>query len=227
MISRKAFLAAGGANSKAVVLCRAKLRSLSSFAWSGLCAALALLCIAVWLLPVDFQIAMRWRADTCASQPWTLWTASLTHFSDTHLLVNLLALLCLGVLGQLMGLQRADVLALLLAWPLVHLSLLLWPEIQFYAGFSGLNHALAAIIIARSAIDLIVQHHFSVIAFLLTPMLLAKLIWEAPWAQPLRMDASWGFTVVQAAHLTGAVAGVLAVIAIQLARIFFTKAVVE
>jgi rhomboid family GlyGly-CTERM serine protease len=203
------------------------LRSPSSFAWSGLCAALALLCIAVWLLPVDFQIAMRWRSEIWASKPWTLWTASLTHFSDTHLLVNLLALLCLGVLGQLLGLQRADALALLLAWPLVHLSLLLWPEIQFYAGFSGLNHALAGIIIARSAIGLVVNRQMTVSAFLLAPILLAKLIWEAPWTQPLRMDASWGFTVVQAAHLSGVVAGVSAVIVIQLARIFFTKAVVE
>jgi rhomboid family GlyGly-CTERM serine protease len=199
------------------------LRSLQAFAWSGLCASLALLCIAVWLLPVDWQIALRWRADAWGAQPWALWTASLTHLSDTHLLVNLLALLCLGVLGQLMGAQRWDALALLLAWPLVHLSLLLWPQIRFYAGFSGLNHAIAGIIIARSAIDLIVHYRFSVISFLLTPILLAKLIWEAPWAQPLRIDASWGFTVVQAAHLTGFISGLLASVLVFAAQRLKTK----
>ncbi|MBS7808654.1 rhombosortase [Variovorax sp. PCZ-1] len=203
------------------------MRPLQAFAWSGLCATLAALCIAVWLLPTDVQIAMRWQADTWVSQPWTLWTASLTHLSDVHLLVNLLALLGLGVLGQLIGMQRVDALALLLAWPLLHMSLLLWPQIQFYAGFSGLNHALAGVIVARSAINLIVNRRCHMLAFPLTAVLFAKMIWEMPWEQPLRMDASWGFSVVQAAHLTGVVAGMFAVAAIQLARIFFTKAVVE
>jgi rhomboid family GlyGly-CTERM serine protease len=183
------------------------MRSLSSFAWGGLCATLALLCMTVWLLPVDGQIALRWRADGWLAAPWTLWSASLTHLNDSHLLANLVGLLCLAIIGEQLGANHHDALALLLAWPLTHLALLLWPQIQLYAGFSGLNHALAGIIIARSAIDFIVKRRFSVIAFLLTSVLLVKLILEAPWAQPLRTDASWGFTVVQAAHLSGAVCG--------------------
>jgi rhomboid family GlyGly-CTERM serine protease len=186
------------------------MRSLSSFAWSGLCATLALLCIAVWLLPVDGQIALRWRADGWLATPWTLWSASLTHLSDPHLLANLVGLLCLTIIGEHLGANHHDAVALLLAWPLTHLALLLWPQIQLYAGFSGLNYAVAGIVIARSAIDFIVDRRFSVIAFFFTSLLLAKLIWEAPWAQPLRMDASWGFTVVQAAHLTGFLSGMLA-----------------
>jgi rhomboid family GlyGly-CTERM serine protease len=186
------------------------MRSLPSFAWSGLCASLALLCIAVWLLPTDWQIALRWRADGWLTAPWTLWSASLTHLSDVHLLANLVGLLCLAIIGEHLGANHHDALALLLAWPLTHLALLLWPQIQFYAGFSGLNHAVAGVVIARAAIDFIVNRQWSVIAFLFTSLLLAKLIWEAPWAQPLRTDASWGFTVVQAAHLTGFISGWLA-----------------
>jgi hypothetical protein len=144
-----------------------------------------------------------------------------------HLLANLVGLLCLAIIGEHLGANHHDALALLLAWPLTHLALLLWPQIQFYAGFSSLNHAVAGVLIARTAIDFIVNRQWSVIAFLFTSLLLAKLIWEAPWAQPLRTDASWGFTVVQAAHLTGLLSGLLAVAAIQVARIFFTKAVVE
>lgn len=184
-------------------------RQLPAIAWSGLCAVLALLCIAVWLLPVDWQIALRWRADLWAQQPWTLLSASLSHLSDTHLLINWIALVCLAIIGQHVGAGADDALALLLAWPLAHLALLLWPEIRFYAGFSGLNHVIAGVIIARSAMNLIVRRQISWIAFVFASMLLAKLIWEAPWVQPLRPDAALGFTVVQAAHLTGFTGGLL------------------
>jgi rhomboid family GlyGly-CTERM serine protease len=199
-----------------VTWCRAKLRSSKSMAWSGLCAALAGLCIVVWLLPVEAQIAMRWHVDTWTAQPWVLWTAGLTHLSDIHLLANLLALFCLSVLGQLVDLRRSDALALLLAWPAVHLGLLLWPQIQFYSGFSGLNHALAGIIIARAAIDLVANKHLSVPGVMLAIVMLAKLIREAAWTAPLGMDASWGFAVVQAAHLTGVLSGVLTSVLLKL-----------
>jgi rhomboid family GlyGly-CTERM serine protease len=194
------------------------MRSLPSFAWSGLCATLALLCIAVWLLPVDGQIALRWRADDWLAAPWTLWSASLSHLSDVHLLANLVGLLCLCVIGEHLGANHHDALALLLAWPLTHLALLLWPQIQFYAGFSGLNYGVGGVLIARSAIGFVVNRRISVIAFIFTSLLLAKLIWEAPWAQPLRMDASWGFTVVQAAHLSGVACGFAALVLIALLR---------
>jgi membrane associated rhomboid family serine protease len=202
-------------------------KPLQAFAWGGLCAALGALCIAVWLLPVDWQIALRWRSDGWTAAPWTLWTASVTHLSDLHLLANLVGLLCLSLIGEHLGADHHDALALLLAWPLLHLALLLWPLIQFCAGFSGLNHAVAGVLIARAAINFIVTRQLSLIAFLFTSLLLAKLIWEAPWAQPLRADASWGFTVVQAAHLTGFISGAVAFAAVQFARIFLTKAVVE
>jgi rhomboid family GlyGly-CTERM serine protease len=192
------------------------MRSLPPFAWSGLCATLALFCIAVWLLPAQWQIALRWRADGWLAAPWTLWSAGLTHLNDLHLLANLVGLLCLAIIGEHLGANHHDALALLLAWPLTHLALLLWPQIQSYAGFSGLNHAVAGIIIARNAINFIVNRQISVIAFILTSLLLAKLIWEAPWAQPLRVDANWGFTVVQAAHLSGAVCGFAALALIAL-----------
>ncbi len=198
-----------------------------SLAWAGGCAALASLCVMVWLLPVEAQISLRWQRTDGLAQAWTLWTASLTHLSDAHLIVNLLALLCLGVIGHHVGAGRAEVIAFLPAWPLSNLALLLWPEIQFYAGFSGLNHALALMIVAKCAMDFIVDRHLSIIAFFLALMMLARLIHEAPWVSPLRMDASWGFTVVQAAHLTGAVSACLAFVGLQLARILFTKAVVE
>ncbi len=86
-----------------------------SLAWALGCAALASLCAIVWLLPVDTQIALRWQSEHWPNKLWTLWTASLTHLSDAHLSVNLLALLCLGVIGQHVGTGRAEMGAVLLA----------------------------------------------------------------------------------------------------------------
>jgi rhomboid family GlyGly-CTERM serine protease len=199
----------------------------SGLPWALLCTLLAAACMAVWLLPVETQIALRWQLVNWQQQPWQLWTASLTHLSDTHLILNLLALLCLAIIGSHTGSGRDEVMIALIAWPLSTLALLIWPQVQFYAGFSGLNHALAVILCAQSAMKLIVKREFSVIAFLLALMLLAKIFWEAPWSEPLRPDASWGFAVVQAVHLTGMLAALLAAALVYSARILFTKAVVE
>jgi rhomboid family GlyGly-CTERM serine protease len=193
-------------------------------AWWVLCGLLGLACMLVWQLPVDTQLALRWQASTWQQAPWTLWSAALTHLNAAHLAVNLLSLLCLCILGSYpgggAGAGAREALALLIAWPLLHLALLLWPQVQLYAGFSGLNHAVAGIVIARSAINLIVNRHFQVINYLLGLMLIAKLLWESAWSQPLRVDANWGFTVVQAAHLSGFLAGMLSLlIVVQIARI--------
>jgi rhomboid family GlyGly-CTERM serine protease len=185
-------------------------------AWWALCLALGLASCLTWLLPVDVQLTMRWNASLWREQPWTLWSAALMHINAAHLSVNLLALLCLCIIGSHLGAGGREAMALLLAWPLTHATLLIWPQVQSYSGFSGLNHAIAGVIIAQSAIDLIVNKRFQSIGFLLALPLIAKLFWEAAWSQPLRMDASWGFAVVQAAHLTGFACGVLAAVLIFL-----------
>lgn len=177
--------------------------------WGGMCAALGTVAFVVWQLPVETQLALRWNAGRWHEQPWTLWSAALTHINAAHLSVNLLALLCLCIIGSHVGAGAREALALLLGWPLLHLALLLWPQVQGYSGFSGLNHAIAGIISALFAINLIVFKRFQTIGFLLTLLIVVKLIWEAAWMQPLRMDSSWGFAVVQAAHLAGFVCGLL------------------
>ncbi len=195
-----------------------------SQAWWLLCGGLAAACMIAWLLPVDAQLAMRWQANSWQHAPWTLWSAALTHLNAAHLAANLLSLLCLCIIGAHAGASAREALALLIAWPLAHLALLLWPQVQLYAGFSSLNHALAGIIIARSAIDLIVNRRFQTISLLLALLLIAKLFWEMPWAQPLRPDANWGFTVVQAAHLSGFAVGFVACSVLYAARTLRPKA---
>ena len=196
-------------------------------AWWALCAAIGAACLIAWQLPVDAQLALRWRASSWSQQPWTLWTAALSHVNAAHLSVNLLSLLCLCIIGAHAGAGAREALALAIAWPLLHLALLLWPSVQLYAGLSGMNHALAGIIAARGAMDLIVNRRFQVIAYLLALLVIVKLIWESAWSEPLRADASWGFTVVQAAHLSGFVVGLLAASGLYVARILRTSSVVE
>ncbi len=185
------------------------MRLLKPFVWIVLCVSLAVLCVAVWLLPQELQTAWRWRVDSWAGQPWQLWTASLVHLSDMHLFVNMLTLLCLTVIGWHAGAGGREALALLIAWPLSNVALLAWPQVQFYAGFSGLNHAIAGILSALFVIFFVVKRRWEPITFFLTGVLLARLLWESGWREPLRPDASWGFNVVQAAHLSGALSGAL------------------
>jgi rhomboid family GlyGly-CTERM serine protease len=200
----------------------------SGLAWWALCALIGAACLIAWLLPVDTQLALRWQASRWVAQPWTLWTAALSHVNAAHLSVNLLSLLCLCILGARLGAGAREAVALLIAWPLTHLALLLWPAVQLYAGLSGLNHALGGILIAQGAMNFIVNKRFQMIGPLLALLVIIKLLWESAWSQPLRMDASWGFNVVQAAHLSGFAAGLVAACLIYLAeRILLTKAVVE
>jgi rhomboid family GlyGly-CTERM serine protease len=185
-------------------------RSHGTWSWGGLCGLLAFVCISVWLLPVEWQIAMRWHAQSWGHAPWTLWTASLTHLSDMHMWVNVLALVCLAIVGAHTGCGRLEALAVWIAWPLSTSLLLIWPEVQFYAGLSGLNHAIAVIIAMHGTARAVRERKITMMALLLALVLAFKIAWEQAWQAPLRFDASWGFTVVQAAHLTGMMAAVMA-----------------
>ena len=75
----------------------------SQQAWWLLCGLLGLGCLLVWQLPVDVQLALRWKSDAWLHQPWLLWTAALSHINAAHLSVNLLALLCLCIIGAHAG----------------------------------------------------------------------------------------------------------------------------
>lgn len=153
-----------------------------------------------------------WHAETGVFSPWTWWTAAFVHLSASHALVNLVALLCLLALGRLWGLGRATVWAVLLAWPLTVASLALWPAVTHYAGLSGPLHALAAVLVVHRVAALWphpLHQARGLTALALGLGLAVKLALEAAWRQPVAWDAAWGFHVVYAAHLNGALCGVL------------------
>jgi hypothetical protein len=144
-----------------------------------------------------------WYAAGWFRQPWTLWTSAWVHTSIGSLGGNLLAIGGLAVVGAALGAQRPAALALLVAWPLGTLALLLWPEVTRYSGLGGPIHAAAAVLgmhVAR-------RPAFKPFSPLLFAALGLKLLVEHAWTQPVAFDPSWGFNVVYAAHLTGTLAG--------------------
>lgn len=176
-------------------------------AWPGLCLLLGGLSTLLWALdaPGATRIAplLAWDVARWSAAPWTLWTASLVHLSGSHLLANLLALAALGVLGATLQAPRSAAVALLVAWPLSTASLLLWPAVTGYRGLSGLIHAAVLALWAHAAINSIAKP----LAFALLAGVGLKLATERAWVLPVAFDPDWGFNVVYAAHLSGAVVG--------------------
>ncbi|RYX94567.1 MAG: rhomboid family intramembrane serine protease [Comamonadaceae bacterium] len=171
-------------------------------AWPVLCAALALASVAAWFMG-PAAAGLQWDVSSWLHRPWTLWTSAVVHLSAGHLLANLLALGALAILGAALRVGRPAALALLAAWPLGTLALTAWPQVKQYSGLSGLIHAAVAILWAHAAIT----RKAWPLSFVVFAGVLFKLLTEHAWKTPIAFDPAWGFNVVYAAHLSGALAG--------------------
>lgn len=172
--------------------------------WLTLCAALAALSLLAWPLPHD---VLDWQPGLVASQPWRAVTAAFVHWTPLHLAANAAGCAVLALLGWRAGLGRREALAGLLALPLTQLGLLLRPELQRYGGLSGELHALAAI----AALALLTRpDRERLIGAGIAAGLVAKLVLEAPLGPVLRATPGFDFPVAPLAHLSGAVAGLVA-----------------
>lgn len=191
------------------------------WSWPALCLVLAAGSALAWSLgnPIEWE----WWPDF-AGEAMTWWTAAIVHRSPAHGLANLLALGAVAVLGVALQVPRAMAWALFAAWPVSTLALLLFPQIQRYAGLSGVLHAAVAVLVVHCAFTRGLQPW----AGLLGAGLAAKLLVEAAWSRPLVFEPAWGFAVATGAHLTGALAGLLcALVAYGWLRMRATRAVVE
>lgn len=172
--------------------------------WLALCAALALLAVLAWPLPREW---LDWQPALALHQPWRAATAAFVHWTPTHLAANLAGCAVLAVLGWRAGLGTREAMAGVAALPLTQLGLLLRPELQRYGGLSGELHALAAIaalaLLARGGRERLVGLGMAL-------GMAAKLALESPLGPVLRATAGFDFAVAPFAHLSGAVAGLLA-----------------
>lgn len=176
-----------------------------------LCALLAIASCAVWWSGGSATLA--WKSAGWHAQPWTLWSASLAHLTVLHLCGNLLALAVLALLGVFLRAGRRATCAVLMAWPLGTLGLILWPQVGGYSGLSGLLCAMLAVLWFHAASG----HAGRMPSWVLALALGFKLLSEHAWSRPIGYDPQWGFNVVVAAHLAGAVCGVACALALRLA----------
>lgn len=172
--------------------------------------ALAASSVVVWWS--GGSTALTWRAAQWKSDPWTLWSASLAHLSGLHLMGNLLALLVLAIMGSHLRADRRATWAVLLAWPISTLALGWWPQIAGYSGLSGLLCAMLAVLWFHACLGT----ESLLAAWALALVLAFKLLSEHAWSQPIAYDPRWGFNVVVAAHLAGALSGVACAAAVWL-----------
>ncbi len=176
---------------------------------------LGLASLSVWFAGGSAQLA--WNAAAWTRQPWQLWSASLAHLSLAHVLVNLLALVLLALSGAWLRVGRSGTLALLLAWPLGTLALAWWPQVGLYSGMSGLLNGMLAVLCVHAILGAAPR----TLSWFILGALALKLAREQAWSQPIAFDALWGFNVVYAAHLAGAVAGAVCGLAFEaVARLY-------
>ena len=185
-------------------------------AWAALAALLGTgAVLAGWL----GASALDWRPALLGSEPWRALTAAFVHLSPLHLGANLLGLVLVAALGWRAGCGRREALAWAVAWPLAHVALLWQPALLRYGGLSGVLHAGVSVAIVRLlARGGPGEGSARAVGAALALGLLAKLWLERPHAPPLGNTPGWDIPVASFAHLTGAVAGVLCALVLEVTR---------
>ena len=175
-------LAAGrrrAAVAASLILLAVALTSAAALHWPGLAAALLL----------D-------RPAVAQGQWWRLWSGHLLHLGLSHALLNLGALAVILMLAWRQRMLAELAVAALVAMPLLSLALLwLDPQLDWYAGLSGLLHGLLVMVLVRRG---------DMLAIVLLLLLVAKLACEWRFGSHGQQ-----FEVVTLAHRLGAALGVL------------------
>lgn len=144
-----------------------------------------------------------WQADLL-HQFWRLWTAHWVHVGWIHYVLNMLAFACLPFIFPRVKVWHFVALLLLLP-PLISLSFYYgFPEIEAYAGLSGVLHGAYAAVASVHVLDKKERNFAALVLFLL----LAKLIWENTIGSVGTAELI-GSPVLVEAHLLGVIWGVM------------------
>ena len=136
------------------------------------------------------------RPAVAQGQWWRLWSGHLLHLDLSHALLNLGALAVILMLAWRQRMLAELAVAALVAMPLLSLALLwLDPQLDWYAGLSGLLHGLLVMVLVRRG---------DMLAIVLLLLLVAKLACEWRFGSHGQQ-----FEVVTLAHRLGAALGVL------------------
>ena len=172
--------------------------------WWSVAAGLALGALAA--LWVDAP-RLDWQPGLAWTQPWRWWSGAWVHWSLGHMGANLAGTALIAALGARARADRADAWAWFAAWPLTQLGLLLQPSLLHYGGLSGVLHA-GVVIAAIGLLQREVGLRRAVGALILGGVAL-KVGLEQPWQGGLRQAPGWQIAIAPAAHLSGAVAGLV------------------
>jgi hypothetical protein len=123
-----------------------------------------------------------------------------------------------GALGWTARVPVAMALAWVLAWPLVHVALLLQTELTHYGGLSGVLHAGVAVVAVHLVCEGAKQRGIGV---LMAVLLAAKVASEAPWV-PIQ-HAGLGIVVAPLSHATGALAGAACAVLCRAIAVLVTR----
>jgi rhomboid family GlyGly-CTERM serine protease len=144
-----------------------------------------------------------WQADLL-HQFWRLWTAHWVHVGWIHYVLNMLAFACLPFIFPRVKVWHFVALLLLLP-PLISLSFYYgFPEIEAYAGLSGVLHGAYVAVAGVHLLDKKERNFAALVLFLL----LAKLIWENTIGSVGTAELI-GSPVLVEAHLLGVIWGVM------------------
>lgn len=137
------------------------------------------------------------------AEPWRLWTGHWVHVGWMHYFLNMLAFMCLPFIFPRASVWHFTALLIVLP-PLISLSFYYFlPDIEAYAGLSGVLHGAYA---AIACVHLIYKRERNFAALVLF-LILAKLIWENTVGGTGTAQLI-GSPVLVEAHLLGVIWGI-------------------
>lgn len=155
-----------------------------------------------------------WREDFW-SEIWRWWTGHWVHVGWMHLLLNLLAFVCLPFIFPEIK-NRFFIILMVLLPPAISLSFYyFYLDIVAYAGFSGVLHGLYAAF-ALSALQYPKERKFGLLVLVL---IVGKIVWEIMMGS-LGTSAIIGSPVLIEAHYLGVLWGTIFCL-IYMAYVYF------
>lgn len=155
-----------------------------------------------------FQDAFIYWRPILLEQPWRFWTSHWVHVGWMHYLFNALAFACLPFIFP--QAKNRYLLSLLLILPpcISFTFYYLYPQIEAYAGLSGVLHGLYV----ATAVYLLQFKHERKFSVLVIGLVISKILWENFFGS-LHTDELIGSPVLLEAHFVGGIWGaVLAMI---------------
>jgi len=174
---------------------------------------LAAVAVGVWWLP-DSGAGLAYQRDLIASgELWRLITGHFVHWSPGHLVWDVGTFLVLGAVCELRSRKRFSAC---LAGSVIAIPAAVWlllPQLELYAGFSGIDSALFALLGADLVREQWERRSPAVLAIALVLMLAfaLKIGFEITTGGTVFVaDLGCGIVPVPHAHLAGALVGLLA-----------------